>query len=132
LRRGGNALIDRADGIGAVRAITRMARTAQDRDVSVVIFPEGTRSRDGSVGEFKRSGTKALLRAADELPVVPIAIDGSARLLQDNLLPVPFGTTIKVRLGDPIRRIAGDAEAIAATTEAWIRETIAVWRIQPA
>lgn len=40
LRKGGNVLIDRSDGIGAVRAIARMARTAQERNRSVVIFPE--------------------------------------------------------------------------------------------
>ena len=50
LRWGGNALIDRSDGIGAVREIARMAKTAQQRGRSVVIFPEGTRSRDGVLG----------------------------------------------------------------------------------
>jgi 1-acyl-sn-glycerol-3-phosphate acyltransferase len=49
LRWGGNALIDRLDRAQAVTAITEMAKTAQDRDVSVVIFPEGSRSRDGSL-----------------------------------------------------------------------------------
>jgi len=128
LRRGGNALIDRKDRSGAVHAITRMARVAQDRDVSVVIFPEGTRSRDGMLQRFKGAGTEALLAAADKLAVVPTAIDGSWRLLRNNLLPVPFGTTIKVKFGDPIRRVAGDAEAAASAAEAWIRETMASWR----
>jgi 1-acyl-sn-glycerol-3-phosphate acyltransferase len=128
LRRGGNALIDRRDRVGSLRAITAMARSAQDRDVSVAIFPEGTRSRDGELGEFKRSGTRVLLDAADRLEVIPITIDGSWRLLVKNLLPVPFGTRIRVRLGDPMRRIAGDAEAVAAAAETWIRDTLASWR----
>jgi 1-acyl-sn-glycerol-3-phosphate acyltransferase len=133
LRRGGNALIDRKDRAGALGAITRMARTAQDRDVSVVIFPEGTRSRDGMLRQFKRAGAEALLGAADKLAVVPTAIDGSWRLLRNNLLPVPFGTTIKVKFGDPIRRVAGDAEAAAAAAEEWIRDTLGSWRTpQPA
>lgn len=128
LRKGGNVLIDRGDGIGAVRAIARMARTAQERNRSVVIFPEGTRSRDGVLGEFKRSGTQALLRAADTLPVVPVAIDGSWRLLLHNLLPVPYGTRIRVRLGDPIERSDRDGDRISEATETWIRATIEEWR----
>jgi 1-acyl-sn-glycerol-3-phosphate acyltransferase len=133
LRKGGNALIDRSDGIGAVRTISRMARTAQERDVSVVIFPEGTRSRDGVLGRFHRSGAQALLRAADRLPVVPVAIDGSWKLMMKNMLPLPFGTTIKVRLGDPIERRARDWEQLVHTTEEWIRETLESWRSpQPA
>jgi 1-acyl-sn-glycerol-3-phosphate acyltransferase len=128
LRRGGNALIDRKDRAGAVMAITDMARAAQARDVSVVIFPEGTRSRDGMLQRFKGAGTEALLAGADKLAVVPTAIDGSWRLLSHNLLPVPFGTTIRVKFGDPIRRVAGDAEAAAAAAEAWIRDTLGSWR----
>jgi len=128
LRRGGNALIDRSDGIGAVRTIARMAKTAQERGVSVVIFPEGTRSRDGSLGRFQRSGTQALLRAADELPVVPVAIEGSWRLLLHNMLPVPYGTRIRIRVGDPITRAHRDGETIAESTETWIRTTLEGWR----
>jgi 1-acyl-sn-glycerol-3-phosphate acyltransferase len=128
LRWGGNALIDRGEGIGAVREIARTAKTAQERGRSVVIFPEGTRSRDGVLGTFHRSGTQALLRAAGELPVIPIAIDGSWRLLLHNLLPVPYGTRIRVRVGDPIARSHRDGDAVAEQTETWIRATIDEWR----
>jgi 1-acyl-sn-glycerol-3-phosphate acyltransferase len=128
LRHGGNALIDRKNPTQAVEAIVTMARIAQDRDVSVVIFPEGTRSRDGSLRRFKPTGTKALLQAADRLAVVPAAIDGSWKLLRHNLFPIPFGTTVKIRLGDPIVRQPGDALSVSAKAEAWIRNTLASWR----
>ena len=128
LRRGGNALIDREDRTGSLRAITEMARTAQERDVGVVIFPEGTRSRDGELAEFKRGGAEVMLSTADQLDVVPVAIDGSWRLLINNLFPVPFGTRIRARFGDPIPREPGDAAAVAASAESWIRRTIAEWR----
>ena len=58
----------------------------------------------------------------------PVAIDGSWRLLAHNLFPVPFGSTIRVRLGDPIARIKGDAASIAAAAETWIEETLTGWR----
>jgi 1-acyl-sn-glycerol-3-phosphate acyltransferase len=127
LRRGGNALIDRKDRDQAVKAITDMASTAQRRGVSVVIFPEGTRSRDGKLQRFRPAGSHALLAAADELPVVPVAIDGSWRLLRHNLKPVPFGTTVHIAFGDPIPRIAGDEEAVLKEAETWIGDKIAEW-----
>jgi len=128
LRRGGNALIDRRNRKEAVASITAMARRAQERNVSVVIFPEGTRSRDGGLRTFKQAGTRALLGAADRLAVVPAAIDGSWRLLKHNLFPVPFGTKIRVRFGDPIPRTPGDEDSLLAAAEAWISDTLATWR----
>ncbi len=128
LKYGGNALIDRSDPRQSIRSIVEMAKEAQRRGVSVVIFPEGTRSRDGSVGEFKRSGSRAMLSAADELPVVPAAVDGCWELLEHNLMPVPFGTTVRLRIGAPIVRTPGDSAEVADAAEAWIRETIAGWR----
>ncbi len=128
LRRGGNALIDRKDRRQALRAIRDMARTAQERNVSVVIFPEGTRSRDGTLGPFKTAGSEALLRQADRLPVVPMAIDGAWKLLRHNMKPVPFGTRVRVRFGDPIPRFPGDSEEMIVRAERFIAETLAAWR----
>lgn len=128
LTRGGNALIDRKDRSQSLRAIREMAATAQDRDVSVMIFPEGSRSRDGELREFKRGGTSMMLKEADQLPVIPVAVDGSWRLLVNNLFPVPYGTRVRVRFGDPIARSEGDSDEVAQEAEAWIRKTLAEWR----
>lgn len=132
LRRGGNALIDRDDREQAVAAIAAMAETAQARNVSVVIFPEGTRSRDGSLRRFRTAGTEAMLEAADRLPVIPTAVDGAWKLLRHNLRPVPFGTEVRIRFGDPISRTAGDALTVTAEAEARIRDALAAWRPEPA
>ncbi|HVR32014.1 MAG TPA: lysophospholipid acyltransferase family protein [Acidimicrobiia bacterium] len=128
LKRGGNALIDRDDRRQAIRAIRDMARTAQNRNVSVVIFPEGTRSRDGALGEFKRAGSIALLRQAESLPVVPMAIDGAWKLLRHNMKPVPFGTTVRVRFGDPVERFPDDGEAMLVHAEKFITAALEEWR----
>lgn len=128
LKRGGNALIDRDDRRQAIGAIRELARTAQERNVSVAIFPEGTRSRDGSLGEFKRAGALALLREADQLPVVPMAIDGAWEMFRYNMMPVPFGTTVRVRFGDPVPRNPDDGEAMLVHAERFIRQTLDEWR----
>jgi len=132
LRWGGNALIDRRDRDQAVDAIVTMGRRAQERDVSVVIFPEGSRSRDGRLRQFKRAGSEALLAAADRLAVIPAAIDGSWRLLRHKLFPIPFGTRIRIRFGDPIARLGDDAAAVLGRAQEWIQGTVAEWQAQPA
>lgn len=131
LRWGGNATIDRNDRSQAFRAIREMASTAQDRSVSVVIFPEGTRSRDGRLKEFKRGGTAMMLAAADRLPVVPTAISGSWRLAEHNMFPVPFGQTVHIRFGDPIPRTVDDADVLLHRVEAEIRAALADWGDTP-
>ena len=129
LRRGGNALIDRSDRAQAVEAIRALGERAQARGVSVVIYPEGTRSRAGELKPFKPGGTITLLQAAPALEVVPVTIDGSWRLLCHNLLPVPFGTRIRVRFADPIARSAGDDPAhLLERAHAEIETTLLRWR----
>jgi len=131
LRWGGNALIDRKDRIQAFRAIKEMAARAQERNVSVVIFPEGTRSRDGRLKEFKRGGTAMMLGAADRLPVVPVTISGSWRLAEKNLFPVPFGCVVRIRFGDPIDRHPDDVDELLSTVREEIESTLEAWGEDP-
>ncbi len=128
LRRGGNAVIDRAHREQAVTAIRSLGQTAQARNVSVVIYPEGTRSRAGELRPFKPAGALALLEAAPALPVVPVAIDESWRLLAHNLLPVPFGTRVRVRFGAPIARTADDGPELLRRAREDIESTLTRWR----
>lgn len=128
LRRGGNALIDRANRVQAVQAIKELGSACQERGVSAVMFPEGSRSRDGALKIFRSSGTRALLQSAPELPVVPTAIDGSWRLLENKMMPIPFGTKIRVRFCAPIDRSGTEStsdvlnearDRIAASLDQW-------------
>lgn len=132
LTHGGNALIDRDDPRQALRVIKALGEECQRRDTAAVIFPEGTRSRDGQIGEFKPSGTLTLMKAAPALAVVPTTIDGSWELLRNRLFPVPFGTTVRVRFGDPIARGEGDdPKALLEQARAEIVATLARWRAHP-
>lgn len=125
LRRGGNAIIDRGDPGQAIEAIQELAAQVRARGVSAVIFPEGTRARHGTLGKFRPRGTLALLEAAPDTPVVPVCIDQSWRLLRHNLMPVPFGTRVRVWIGDPIpRRKDEDREALLARCEELIRTAL--------
>ncbi|MBX3026403.1 1-acyl-sn-glycerol-3-phosphate acyltransferase [bacterium] len=129
LRRGGNALIDRGDRSQALSAIRALGEQVRTRGVSAVIYPEGTRARHGTLGEFKPKGFLELLDAAPGVAVMPVAIDESWRLLRHNLLPVPFGTRVRVHFGRPIARRAGeDGAALLARVKAEIEDVLRRWR----
>jgi 1-acyl-sn-glycerol-3-phosphate acyltransferase len=129
LRHGGNALIDRDHRDQAMDAIAEMASEAQRRDVSVVIFPEGTRSREGELGDFRVGGLAAIMKAAPDLPIIPTAIEGSWRVFQRNMFPIPYGTTVRVRFGEPLFRRPGESPVeILDRCQAWISQTLQEWR----
>ena len=94
-----------------------------------MIFPEGTRARVGELGRFKPAGTLALLEEAPETPIVPVAIDESWRLLQHNFLPVPWGVRVRVHIGAPIARQAGeDGTVLLERVRDEIASMLARWR----
>ncbi|MEA2001045.1 MAG: lysophospholipid acyltransferase family protein [Actinomycetota bacterium] len=129
LAHGGNAVIDRNDPIQARNAIRELGEAAESRNVAVVIFPEGTRSRDGRLKTFRAGGLTELLAAAPSLQVVPTAIDGAWELLRYKLFPIPFGTTVRVRFSEPLDRVAGeDPKELLGRARAVIEGTLAEWR----
>ena len=93
---------------GAYAALRDAAGPVLRRGEIVIVFPEGTRSEDGRIGEFKPG---ALRLAADlGVPVVPVALRGSREILpkHGHVCPQP----VEVRFGQPVR--AGELVADAA------------------
>jgi hypothetical protein len=128
LKRGANALIDRGDRNQATKAIEEMAANCQRRDVSAVIFPEGTRSRDGTLGEYRLGGLASLIKGAPDLEIIPTVIDGSWKVFAHNMFPVPFGTRVRVAFGSPIPRNADDDPAlIVEQCQRWASEVLERW-----
>jgi 1-acyl-sn-glycerol-3-phosphate acyltransferase len=76
LRRTGHLLVNRAR---PDRAIFVWASTLTSRSLSLIVFPEGTRSRDGRVGRFKGGSFHMALEAG--LPVVPLSVVGSRHVM---------------------------------------------------
>jgi 1-acyl-sn-glycerol-3-phosphate acyltransferase len=133
LRRGGHVLIDRADAPTAIAAIRELGSRVRAGQASAVIFPEGTRARGGLLGEFRRGGLTALLEEAPDAPVLPVTIDESWRLLAHNMLPVPWGVRVRVRIGAPIARVPDEdrARLVDAVREEMLA-TLTRWRAEPA
>jgi len=90
--------IDRADPRNAMASIEKAAGEIRD-GASVAIFPEGTRSPDGELGQFKRGGF--LLATRSGVPMVPVAIKGTYQLLSRHDFRVKPGR-VEVTIGTPI------------------------------
>lgn len=90
--------IDREGTRKTVEAMNKAARKIRD-GMSVVIFPEGSRSPDGSIQPFKKGGFTLAVKS--NIPIVPIAIAGSREIMpKDRLTPASGG--IQIRIGHPI------------------------------
>jgi len=98
MKRAGYLPLDRSDGRKALKTMATAAEKIRS-GVSVIIFPEGTRSMDGKLIPFKRGGF--LLAARAGVPVVPFTINGSAAVNPPKQLHINKGT-ISITFGDPI------------------------------
>jgi 1-acyl-sn-glycerol-3-phosphate acyltransferase len=98
MKRAGYLPLDRSDGRRALKTMESAAEKIRS-GVSVIIFPEGTRSMDGKLIPFKRGGF--LLAARAGVPIVPFTINGSATVNPAKQLKIKPGT-ITLRFGDPI------------------------------
>ncbi len=93
-----NVFIDRRDRGQAVKGISEGVRRLP-KGVSVLFFAEGTRSADGSIGQFKKGGFYVALEMG--LPILPVTVNGSRRVLPKKSLVFTPGP-IEVVVGDPI------------------------------
>ena len=99
LRHSDHIIIDRSDHVQAMKSL-RAAVEKMRSGLSVIIFPEGTRGPgDGTMLPWKKGGFVLALDAG--IPVVPLAVRGSAEILGRRDWKI-HGGTIDVTVGAPI------------------------------
>ena len=123
LRHGGSVLIDRKDGVQALAEIGRLGKYIETHHRSAVIFPEGTRSRNGQPKPFKPMGLKILLKNAPSALIVPISINNSWKLLRYGKFPMGLGCHLTFDVHEPLPNI-GDHDMLITKTEAIIKQGI--------
>lgn len=90
--------IDRAQSTSARNTLHETVRKLKP-GVSVIVFPEGTRSRDGAIQPFKKGGF--IMALEGKIPIVPVSISGSFHAMEKTSFRLRKGR-IKVHFSDPV------------------------------
>jgi 1-acyl-sn-glycerol-3-phosphate acyltransferase len=91
MQRAGYISIDRSDRKAAILSLRRAAEIIRG-GVSVMIFPEGTRSRDGNIRPFKSGGF--ILAIDSGAPIVPVIIHGTFPIMPKDRLRIWPGNVV--------------------------------------
>ena len=95
----GHLTLDRSNNKRAVGALEKLVGFVARHKLSVYIWPEGTRSRDGRLLPFKRGAFHLAL--ATKLPIVPIVLTGTQRAWPNRTLTL-YKTTVNIQFLPPI------------------------------
>ena len=108
MKRAGYISLDRKHPREAIKAMDDAAKKIME-GTNIIIFPEGTRSKDGHLLPFKKGGFSLALRA--KVPIVPVGISGSNRLQpKGSFIPNQKGV-IYLRIGKPVETAQGSRSA---------------------
>jgi 1-acyl-sn-glycerol-3-phosphate acyltransferase len=98
VEKGGNIVIDRSKKKEAYRELEK-ARQKVTNGTSIIMLPEGTRSRTGKLGEFKK-GAFWMARELD-LPILPVSISGTRDILPPKTLDL-FPGRAAMKVHEPV------------------------------
>ena len=94
----GTIKVDRSNREKSIKSIEQAGESIRN-GVSVILFPEGTRSDDGEIHAFKKGAF--VLATKSGVPVVPISISGTRKILEKHSLKLKSGI-VKIVISDPI------------------------------
>ena len=110
----GDIAIDRSKGADSIRKVTELGKKWLGMGVSIAMFPEGTRSKDGEISRFKQG---AFMLAKDAgVEILPIVLHGTRDVLKKNFM-VNWRNHLTVSVLPPIT-----TEEVAASTVAELME----------
>lgn len=117
--------MDTANAKESLKILKSATQTVKDSNINVVWFPEGTRTKDGSLGEFMNGFAYMAINSGS--PVVPVCLKGSYECMpKGSMLSKPG--TILVRFGAPIEtdglssKKRGDVSSLVENTRQVIGE----------
>ncbi len=117
LNHGGSILIDRNDPKQALPLLKKLAEYIETQSHSAVIFPEGTRTKDGHPKPFAINGLKILCKYAPSAYVIPITINNSWKVFRYGSFPLGIGNHLKFTIHKPLKVNDMDFNLLFENTE---------------
>jgi 1-acyl-sn-glycerol-3-phosphate acyltransferase len=99
LKMAGYIIVNRGNEESKIDMLDMSYKTLK-RGISIMIFPEGTRSPDKEIGFYRRGAFYLALEA--DVPILPVLIDGTGGILPKNGLIFDSGHRLKIRILDPV------------------------------
>lgn len=120
MRSVGIVEVDRGGRAAAIKSVNEQSEKVIARGYSLIIFPEGTRSRDGEPKTFKKGAF--MMAAAANMPVLPVVIAGTHEIWAPGSLIRPGGR-VEVQINPPVETVgmsSADIERLRQESEAQI------------
>jgi 1-acyl-sn-glycerol-3-phosphate acyltransferase len=117
----GHIVMDRSSARKARKALTLAVARLKRHHLSLALFPEGTRSFDGSLGVFKQGSFTLALEAG--VQVVPVVIEKANERLRKKSIMIHPGK-VKLTIGDPIKPEGMDKSQLMAKVQAEIQKVL--------
>jgi len=95
----GHVAVDRSDRGAAIESLENASRQIRDSRLSIVMFPEGTRSPSGELQRFKKGAFVLAIKTG--VPVLPVAVIGSRPIMPKGSYRIHKGE-IHIRVGEHI------------------------------
>ena len=112
-------MVDRSSAAAIQRTMDNAKHILKD-GMSLVVFPEGSRTPDGKIKPFKRGAF--MLAAEFRLPIVPLSIDGSFAVMTKNSYAINPGKII-LTIHKPIPPLPASADDSKAAMESMMQES---------
>jgi 1-acyl-sn-glycerol-3-phosphate acyltransferase len=124
LTHGGSVLIDRKDARQSLTALRDFGKYIEKNKYAAVIYPEGTRSKDGVLKRFSENGVKMLTKFAPSAYVIPVSINNCWKLNRKGMFPLEIGLKITFEVHEAIEAKSMKFEELFEKVESTIKNSV--------
>lgn len=124
LKYGGAANIDRKDPRQSIMEIAKLGSNMKEKNWSTVIFPEGTRSKNGKMKPFQSAGVATILKKCPNALLVPVAIKNSWKVVKYGYYPLNTFTHMSVEVLEPIEPAKRPVDELVKEAEERIKAVV--------
>jgi 1-acyl-sn-glycerol-3-phosphate acyltransferase len=124
LKYGGGANINRKDHRQSITELVKFGNRMEANKWSAVIFPEGTRSKDGKLKTFQVGGIATILKKCPDALLVPIAITDSWKMVRYGFYPLNTFTPMNWEILEPIEPGSRPIEELVLEAENRVRKAL--------